>query len=579
MRQLGLRSVSRFLADHQYQTLFRNIEPRQTRARGKGHQLLGWRRARWGATVRRGWHLQFGAGVDEMHGISAVREEYQWRPNFAWLGLAAFVVVASLSTNVAEIVYAYLLHDPRVIFGRHPVDRVFDDLARVLMYLVGFVILWRAGKRQSCFILGVAIMALIPFPLFPPAVLSVFSFLVGPLAYLMPAFAIARLDESGLRVNVAVRFVFFLGFAARTLPWVLQGFFPDVLSSPTGAALLTPMSFVGYLLIPLLTAGLLGYGWRWTDGQEGDRFFVLLVAVSILILGNALFSIFNSTAPVFPRWVTITSSVIRITGAFLFAYAVLKHRVIDIGFVINRTLVYGAVTFTLLAAFGLAEYGLKSVIPEQGAEASSVIAAATAVLLFLSFHQVHHWFEHQIERLFFHSWHVAEAELKRFVSSAGQFTSESALCASFTDELRRFSQGAEVALFLRCDEDGFCLESGGLADTRDRYAEEDRAFALMRAERQPIEMSRAHSALPGELAAPMLDQRGLAGFVLLGAKRDGSHFRPDQEENIGWATQQVALDLQALKARALNRELAGLRGQLAAAVAERDRLMSSITVR
>jgi hypothetical protein len=299
----------------------------------------------------------------------------------------------------------------------------------------------------------------------------------------------------------------------------------------------------------------------------------------MIVLGNILFSLVPSgPRSVFPRWVTNSSSLFRSVGAFLFAYAILKHRVIDIGFAINRTLVYGAVTFTLLAAFGLAEFATKSLIPEHGAEAGSIITAATAVLLFLSFHHVHHWFEHQIERLFFHSWHVAEAALKRFVASAGQFAREDALCSAFADELRRFAQGADVALFLSEGDANFCLEAGGLTGADDHYSDRDRAFALMREERRPIELSRAHSSLPGELAVPMLDQSGLAGFVLLGSKPDGSRLRPDQEENIGWATHQIGLDVQALKARGLDEELVSLRHRLAATEAERDRLLSTLAI-
>jgi len=497
----------------------------------------------------------------------------------AWLALAAFAIVASLGTNFGELVYVYILHDPQAMIGRSPLDAVIDDVGRMLVSLVGLVILWRAGNRRSCFFLGTGIIAHAAFPN-PPAIVPLFNLLIGPLTNLMPAFAIAKLQESNIRVGAVARWIFIVSLAGSLVFWLIDTFFPS-LSAPF-PQLLSAMRYAtaGGLLAELLTVALLGFGWRRAAPQEAHRLFILVAAVTVMmVLGNILFEMVPS-APgnIFPRWVTVTSSVFRIVGAFLFAYAILKHRVIDIGFAINRTLVYGAVTFTLLAVFGLAEFATKSLIPEQGAEASSIVAAATAVLLFLSFHHLHQWFEHHIERLFFHSWHVAEAQLKRFVSSAGQFTSQTALCAAFADELRRFSQGADAALFLRPDIGDFCLEAGALAGADSRYSDDDRAFALMRGERRPIELARAHSSLPGQVAAPMLDQRGLAGFVLLGSKPDGSHYRPDQEENIGWATHQVGLDLQALRARALDEELASLRGRLTATEAERDRLLSTLSV-
>jgi hypothetical protein len=509
----------------------------------------------------------------------------RWRPSAAWLGLAAFIVVGALGTNLAEIVYLYFLHDARVVLGRSLLDALFDDVARMLMYFVGLVILWRANDRRSCFLLGLGVMSQTPFPLFQWPLQVMFEFMVGPLAYLLPAFAMARLQESNIRLSPVVRWIFWIGLSLETaltftdsLHWIRTDFFAGMQLPADVSAIIDRAGAAVYLLTSLLTAALLALGWRRSSRQEGHRFLILLAAVGIITFGNQLFAIYNSPDGIFPMWLTTSSSLCRTAGALLFAYAILKHRVIDVGFAINRTLVYGAVTFTILAAFGLAESAVNSFIPDHGAEAGSLITAIIALLLFFSFHHLHNWFEHQIERLFFHSWHVAEAALKRFVGSAGQFVSQRALCDACVDELRRYIQYAEVALFLRSDTGHFRLQAGRLAGARKTYPDDDRAFALMRTERAPIDLTGAHSALPGELAAPMLDQLGLAGFVLLGTKPDHSPFRPDEVENIGWATHQIGLDLQALRARSLDEELVSLRHQLSVTEAERDRLVSSVAV-
>ena len=49
----------------------------------------------------------------------------------------------------------------------------------------------------------------------------------------------------------------------------------------------------------------------------------------------------------------------------------------------------------------------------------------------------------------------------------------------------------------------------------------------------------------------MMHQAVLAGFVLLGPKPIGEDYRPDEIEVLGWATQQIGLDLQAIRVRAL----------------------------
>jgi hypothetical protein len=85
----------------------------------------------------------------------------------------------------------------------------------------------------------------------------------------------------------------------------------------------------------------------------------------------------------------------------------------------------------------------------------------------------------------------------------------------------------------------------------------------MKAERRPLELPGTNGALPGTMALPMLDHGILAGFVLLGRKFEGSRYRPDEVEVLGWAAHQVGLDLQALRARTLEGEVVGLRQQVA----------------
>jgi len=250
-------------------------------------------------------------------------------------------------------------------------------------------------------------------------------------------------------------------------------------------------------------------------------------------------------------------------GLGLLTYAVLGQRLFDFGFAINRTLVYGAVSFSLLAAFGLAEWGADRLVPESWHKQSALYSAGIALLLFLSFHRVRDWFEHHIERLFFHRWQENEAELKRFVASAAHFEQAPALCREFAAEVERYAKGAAAALYLRGEEGGYDLHCGAQPGAAERYAEDNRLFAAMRAERRPVEIAGVHTSLPGALALPMLDQLGLAGFVLVGPRPDRAHYRPDEVEALGWATEQVGLDLQALQARELRAENASLREKLA----------------
>ena len=103
----------------------------------------------------------------------------------------------------------------------------------------------------------------------------------------------------------------------------------------------------------------------------------------------------------------------------LFAYAILKHRVLDLGFALNRTLVYAAVSAILVGAFALAEWAIDHVLTIQGRETNALIDAAIALAVSLTFHPVRRFVEHAIELLFFRSWQEKAAALRKFVAEAG----------------------------------------------------------------------------------------------------------------------------------------------------------------
>jgi hypothetical protein len=308
--------------------------------------------------------------------------------------------------------------------------------------------------------------------------------------------------------------------------------------------------------------------YRRNDPPARNRIKIVVVAFVCYLLSQAL----NLTTslmldagypPIQGFWFGIGAAGMSFAGLGLLVYAVLGRRLFDIGFALNRTLVYGAVSFILLAGFGLAEWGAERLMPEAWHEGGALFSAGIALALFLSFHRLRDWVERHVERLLFSSWHRNEAALRRFAASAGHFEQAPALCRAFAEEVTRFAQGAGAAVYVRAAGSGYKRCAGKLPGARSAYLEDERAFALMRAERRPLHLRQAHSTLPGALALPMLDQGSLAGFVLLDRKSDGTEYRPDEVEALGWATDQVGFALQAQHVHALEARIAGLDAELA----------------
>ncbi len=308
------------------------------------------------------------------------------------------------------------------------------------------------------------------------------------------------------------------------------------------------------LLIALLVSlAYLIVGWSKSKAADRNRFALIVFAllaylVGVLVVGWNL----SQSGTLFGEggWLTyLNALMLGVIAPGTLAYAVLRQKLFDVGFAVNRTLVYGTVSAVLLVGIGLTEYAVKSLLPKVWTQGSVIISAGLALGVFLIFHRIHHSVEHAIERLFFHKWQVNEAALKRFVAAAGYMEKPEALGGHFTTELARFTGGAAVALYARTAEGQYASASGETAGA------DDLALAAMRAELGPIVPAEIGSPLGAALALPMMHQAALAGFILLGPKPTGEDYRPDEIEVMAWATHQIGLDLQAIRVRALEQSV------------------------
>jgi len=246
----------------------------------------------------------------------------------------------------------------------------------------------------------------------------------------------------------------------------------------------------------------------------------------------------------------------------LFAYAILRHKVLDLGFALNRTLIYGVVSAVLLAAFGLIEWAVEHFVPIEGREKNAIVDAAIALGVFLTFHRVRDVVEHGVEGLFFRRWQEQEAALRKFVREARFITTSEALLNTAVTALSRFSDGADVALYLDADQGCLIRVAASGRAAPDRLDPNDPAIVTLRAERKPLEIEGSGSGLPAVLAAPMVDRHEVGGVVLLGPKPSGAGYRPDEIDLLAWAATQIGLDFLALDKEQL---------QL-----EKDRLLSEV---
>ena len=312
--------------------------------------------------------------------------------------------------------------------------------------------------------------------------------------------------------------------------------------------------------IAILTS--LWWGWYCSKGDLRQRYALLFCAFSIMLGGQVcgVFSDFDTNLFLFGEGLFIAFCL-------LFPYAVLRHKVINLDFVLSRAIVYGVVSAILLVAFGIIEWLSEHLVHFEGREKSVLLDGAIALVTYLAFHKVRHVAEHRIEQFFFRSWHANEAKLRRFVHEANFISSQDTLIATLRSALERFTGGSAVNVFLRASNNRFENHSGATSGGVPDVLDGDDGLALaLQADGTTVVLDDVKSVLPGALAAPLINRGKLLGLVLLGPKPAGAAFRPDEINLIGWAVHLVGLDYQALMVEQLEQRA----GSLEQGIAVRD---------
>lgn len=294
-------------------------------------------------------------------------------------------------------------------------------------------------------------------------------------------------------------------------------------------------------------------GWQQSRQDVQQRYAILLLASSAIILAQIMSLLSNDGLFGAALQVNIAEAILAgLVAPPLFAYAIFRHKVLDLGFALNRTVVYTIISFVILLLFGLAEWGIEKVMPRdwrEQVEANAFVSAAIALCIFLVFHRIRDFVEHHVEKLFFRKWHHKEAELKRFVREASFIFKRDPIITAYVAAVRTFCDGAEAALYIADEEGVYRRVEGHLIGQPDTLDADDPFLVTLRADRAVFEPGAPATAIA--LVLPMIHRTEVIGATLVGRKPNGFSYRPDEKEVLAWAAHQIGLDLHALEVERL----------------------------
>jgi len=219
-------------------------------------------------------------------------------------------------------------------------------------------------------------------------------------------------------------------------------------------ALLAPLSYIGW---PGMAASFLVAAFamilrlRRSRGVERQQLKWLAAAAAVLPLASAagvvlyylgyeLISGFLATFSIFPIFLAA-------------GYAILRYRLYDIDLIINRTLVYGALTVMLAAVYFGSVAGLQRLLSPLTGESNQLATVASTLLIAAMFTPLRRRIQGFIDRRFYRSKYDAVTTLEAFSVKLRDETDLDTLGSGLVSVVRETMQPEHVSLWLRRPEE------------------------------------------------------------------------------------------------------------------------------
>lgn len=325
--------------------------------------------------------------------------------------------------------------------------------------------------------------------------------------------------------------------------------------------------FSGLALFMMLLGLIDSY--RHDDGASRQRLRWMIAALLIAVPAHYIAGWFYPGPLSYGAYASLIAiqAVLPLTAA----YAMFRKRVVDVDFVVSRTLVYGVLTVSLVAVFSLLDAVLSRSFAESRVSLS--IDVIVALLLGFSLNSAHRNVDAVIDRVVFRERHRAELQLERAASGIIHASDEETISQTLVRlpiEALRLT-GAAV---YRMNGAAYnkAAASGHLVSLTESVGRNDALPLYLSSEHQPVRLdslplsafSETHVAASAVLAIPVTMRGELEGFVLFGAHRNGADIDPDEQRALVPLVRNAAAAYGHLETAALRARVATLEAMLLA---------------
>jgi hypothetical protein len=305
-----------------------------------------------------------------------------------------------------------------------------------------------------------------------------------------------------------------------------------------------------------------------TPQADRARTAWLLLPLPIALAAATLATVLEEFATSWVTYMSLSavSNGLLLLGAGAVTFALLKRRVLDLEFVVSRTLVVATVSLIVVAAFVLLEWLLGSAVAHVSRTTGLIANAGLALALGLSVNYIHKRVDAFIEALFFRKRREDERALLDFSREAAYVTDSDELVDRAIETVEHHTDARSGAILL--DGAGAYTVARSFGNGLSALVgENDGAILALKTWHRPLDPHHYSTSMEGALALPMLARGRLLGVLLLGERAGGEAYAPDEVEALSQLAHGVGSAMDALSIHAGD-SIAALRESLASIAAE-----------
>jgi hypothetical protein len=410
------------------------------------------------------------------------------------------------------------------------------------IFLFGLLMLWRgdsAASRGLClFALSIVVTAgLSTRPFAPPwnLISQAFATLIGgPVAFMglyITADALVRADggsRAARRARAGYVGLLLLLYLTEVAPIALLASGRGVPFFNAGQVATIALAILVWI-IPLVIL-LKGYRASAPERRLRIRWFIASIALLLPVIAcNLLLESGRTYSAAGADFLRLAQVLLTVAVFSILSYAALTQRLVAVRFVLNRALVFGILTASLIGVLSLLESLIeRSVISK---EAGMALDLAVPLLLGISIQRIHRWGEESVERVVFRNEYRARNEITTFLRDAGFISQPATLFARTAEVFAAHAGGRYAALYL-AEKSGYerVAASDRARDLPERIPIDDVAMVRLRATLAPLDLFMLSSALGASgLALPLVVRGRLEGVLVCGPKAEGRYAQAEIE--------------------------------------------------